>query len=51
MVIQNQPENGYSSISTVNMDFINLSGISLSALPDGLQALDGLYAPFDGLNV
>ena len=34
MVIQNQPENGYHSISTVNTDFIRVSGISLSALPD-----------------
>lgn len=50
MVIQSQPENGYSSISTVNMDFISLSGISLSALPDQIQALAGLYAPLDGLN-
>lgn len=50
MVIQNQPENGYCSISTVNMDFISMSGISLSALPDEIQALAGLYAPLDGLN-
>lgn len=50
MVIQNQPENGYCSISTVNMDYISMSGISLSALPDEIQALAGLYAPLDGLN-
>ncbi len=50
MVIQSRPENGYSSISTVNTDFIGMSGISISALPDGLQALAGLYAPLDGLN-
>ncbi len=50
MVIQSQPENGYSSISTVNTDFISMSGISLSALPDKIQALAGLYAPLDGLN-
>lgn len=50
MVIQNQPENGYHSISTVNTDFIRVSGISLSALPDEIQALAGLYAPLDGLN-
>ena len=48
MVIQNQPENGYHSISTVNTDFIRVSGISLSALPD--ETIAGLYAPLDGLN-
>lgn len=50
MVVQSQPKNGYASISTVNMDFISLSGISLSSLPDQIQALAGLYAPLDGLN-
>lgn len=50
MIIQNQPENGYKSISTVNTDFISISGISLSSLPDQIQALAGLYAPLDGLN-
>lgn len=50
MVIQSHPENGYSSISTVNTDFISMNGISLSRLPDQVQALAGLYAPLDGLN-
>ena len=50
MVVQSQPKNGYASISTVNMDFISLSGINLSSLPDQIQALAGLYAPLDGLN-
>lgn len=50
MIIQNVPDNGYASISTVNMDFINMSGIKLSSLPDNIQALAGLYAPLDGLN-
>lgn len=50
MVIQSQPENGYASISTVNTDFISASGIRISALPDQIQALAGLYAPLDGLN-
>lgn len=50
MVIQSQPENGYHSISTVNTDFISMSGISLLALPDEIQTLAGLYAPLDGLN-
>lgn len=50
MIIQNLPEHGYASISTVNMDFITVSGISLSSLPDEIQALAGLYAPLDGVN-
>lgn len=50
MVIQSQTENGYHSISTVNTDFISMSGISLSALPDEIRTLAGLYAPLDGLN-
>lgn len=50
MIIQNMPEHGYASISTVNMDFISVSGIGLSSLPDEIQALAGLYAPLDGMN-
>lgn len=50
MIIQNLPEQGYASISTVNMDFITVSGISLSSLPDEIQALAALYAPLDGIN-
>lgn len=50
MIIQNLPEHGYASISTVNMDFITVSGISLSSLPDEIQALAALYAPLDGVN-
>ena len=50
MIIQNAPKDGYASISTVNMDFITVSGIRLSSLPDEIQALAGLYAPLDGLN-
>lgn len=50
MIIQNAPVNGYASISTANMDFISVSGIRLSSLPDEIQALAGLYAPLDGVN-
>lgn len=50
MIIQNVPKKGYTSISTVNMDFISVSGIQLSSLPDEIQALAGLYAPLDGMN-
>lgn len=50
MIVQNEPDNGYDSISMVNMDFISASGISISSLPAEIQALAGLYAPLDGLN-
>lgn len=50
MIVQNMPENGYASISTVNMDFINMSGMRLSSLPDQAQAVICLYAPLDGMN-
>lgn len=50
MIIQSAPESGYKSISTVNMDFISMSGVDLSQLPDKYQALICLYAPLDGMN-
>ena len=50
LIIQSAPENGYKSISTVNMDFIGMSGVDLGKLPDKAQALIGLYAPLDGMN-
>ncbi|MDE6580697.1 MAG: linear amide C-N hydrolase [Ruminiclostridium sp.] len=50
MIVHSVPENGYSSISTVNTDFINMSGLKLSDLPDQAQAVICMYAPLDGLN-
>lgn len=50
MIVQSIPENGYASISTVNTDFINMSGMRLSSLPDKVQAIICLYAPLDGMN-
>ena len=50
MIVQAVPENGYASVSTVNMDFVASSGVPLSLLPDRLQALIALYAPLDGMN-
>lgn len=50
MIVQSIPENGYASISTVNTDFINMSGMRLSSLPDNAQAIICLYAPLDGMN-
>lgn len=50
MIVQLVPTNGYASISTVNTDFIHMSGISLSDIADQIQALLCLYAPLDGMN-
>lgn len=50
MIVQSKPENGYASISTVNTDFINMSGMKWSFLPDSMQAIICLYAPLDGMN-
>lgn len=50
MVVQSTPKNGYASISTVNTDFINMSGMKLSSLSAEAQAVICLYAPLDGMN-
>nr|WP_290462507.1 C45 family peptidase [Acutalibacter muris] len=50
MIVQSTPESGYKSISTVNTDFITISGVDLSQLPYKYQALICLYAPLDGMN-
>lgn len=50
MIIQSAPESGYKSLSTVNTDFIAMSGVELGQLPDKAQALICLYAPLDGMN-
>lgn len=50
LIIRSRPENGYASVSTVNMDFIQSGGVDLSSLPDHVQAAVGLYAPLDGMN-
>lgn len=50
LIISSRPEEGYASVSTVNMDFIQSGGVDLSSLPDNVQAAVGLYAPLDGMN-
>lgn len=50
MIVHSVPEKGYASISTVNTDFINMSGLKLSSLPDKAQAVISMYAPLDGMN-
>lgn len=53
MVVESHPENGYASLSTVNMDFITqnaggMAGIALNL--DEVKTLAALYAPLDGMN-
>ena len=50
LIISSRPDNGYASVSTVNMDFIQAGGLDISRLPDTAQAIIGLYAPLDGMN-
>lgn len=50
LIVHSVPQNGYSSISTVNTDFIKMSGIKLSDLPDNARAIIAMYAPLDGMN-
>ncbi len=51
MVVASYPENGYASISTVNMDFIRQgTGLASLFLSDDVLALAALYAPLDGMN-
>lgn len=54
MVVESHPENGYASLSTVNMDFItrnvgdDMAGMAMN--PDEVKTLAALYAPLDGMN-
>lgn len=49
-IILSEPKDGYSSISTVNMDFIGAGGVSLERIPEEAQIAAALYAPLDGMN-
>lgn len=54
MVVESHPENGYASLSTVNMDFItqNVGGgmVGMALSLDEVRTLAALYAPLDGMN-
>ncbi len=50
LIVHSVPQNGYASISTVNTDFINTSGMKLNSLSDNVQAIIAMYAPLDGMN-
>ena len=50
LIVQTQPKNGYASISTVNMDFLDL-GLKLSENAFvRLMSAAAPYAPMDGMN-
>lgn len=50
LIVQTQPKDGYASISTVNMDFLNL-GLRLSENTFvRLMSAAAPYAPMDGMN-
>lgn len=50
LIVQTQPKDGYASISTVNMDFLNL-GLRLSENAFvRLMSAAAPYAPMDGMN-
>ncbi len=55
MAVSAYPENGYASISTVNMDFIKQgAGNSVAEMAlnlDTIRTLAALYAPLDGMNI
>lgn len=51
LVVSAEPEKGYASISTVNMDFIQAgAGTDMERLPDEMKTMAALYAPLDGMN-
>lgn len=53
MIVASYPENGYASLSTVNMDFINqnVSGaVGIAMQVDAVKTFAALYAPLDGMN-
>jgi len=51
LVVSAKPKNGYASISTVNMDFINTgTRHGTSQMSSEILALIALYAPLDGMN-
>ena len=54
MVVESHPENGYASLSTVNMDFITQSVgggmVSMALNLDEVKTIAALYAPLDGMN-
>ena len=50
LILLSTPSQGYSSISTVNMNFVTNASKMINALPDNTKSMVALYAPLDGMN-
>ena len=52
MAVASYPDNGFASISTVNMDFIRqgAGSIRMALMSEEMRTLAALYAPLDGMN-
>lgn len=53
LIVGSKPDNGYASISTVNVNFIRQGTSGLTGLAlrdDGILTMAALYAPLDGMN-
>lgn len=51
LVITSYPQDGYASVSTVNLDFIRQgAGMAGNLLNDEMMTIAALYAPLDGMN-
>ncbi|MCM1192314.1 MAG: C45 family autoproteolytic acyltransferase/hydrolase [Acetatifactor muris] len=51
LVVTSYPQEGYASVSTVNMGFIRQgTGISGGMLSDEMMTIAAVYAPLDGMN-
>lgn len=51
LVVTAYPQDGYASVSTVNLDFIRQgAGIAGEMLSDEVMTMAALYAPLDGMN-
>lgn len=51
LVVTSYPQDGYASVSTVNLDFIRQGvGMAGSLLSDEMMTMAALYAPLDGMN-
>lgn len=52
MIVISRPTEDYASISTVNMDFIEVSSLASVAMEfsDELKTMAAIYAPLDGMN-
>ncbi len=50
LVLIAKPNNGYTSISTVNTNFIQNAHKSFDSLPENIRIIVSMYAPLDGMN-